>query len=120
MTTYRPTDRLCRPLPVRPLMSTRQLITCTILCLGAQFVVATEAVPYGHPDFYPSAERPAQLRGDETGQFPAATPVTEWDFRTKKNIIWAVRLPGWGYGRCAFDTISFCGRVGYVMVIRTA
>ncbi len=56
-----------------------------------------QPVPYGHADFYPSPSRPAQLRGDGTGHFPAATPVRKWDFRTGENIVWRCRLPGWGY-----------------------
>ncbi len=58
---------------------------------------AGEPMLYGHPDFYPSGDRPAQLRGDGSGEFPGATPVDSFDFRTKKNIVWACRLPGWGF-----------------------
>ena len=53
--------------------------------------------PYGHPDFYPTPERPAGLQGDGSGHFPGARPVTEWDFRTGKNIVWRTMLPNWGY-----------------------
>ncbi len=68
---------------------------CLLLAPASAF--AGEAVPYGHADFYPTAERPAELRGDGTGHFPAATPPRTWDFRTGENIVWECRLPGWGY-----------------------
>jgi outer membrane protein assembly factor BamB len=37
----------------------------------------------GAPEFKPSAERPVGWRGDWTGQFPGATPPTEWSRRVK-------------------------------------
>ena len=73
-----------------------RLISTLLAAICATSVVA-EDVPYGHPDFYPSADRRSQLRGDGTGQFPAATPTTTFDFRTGENIVWAAKLPGWGY-----------------------
>ena len=54
-----------------------------------------ETVPYGHPDFYPSVDQPAQLRGDGSGSFPGASPVGSFDFRTKENIIWAFAILGY-------------------------
>jgi len=45
---------------------------------------AEEPPPYGHKDFYPSAERPIGFRGDGNGSFPGATPVTEWWEHTPK------------------------------------
>jgi outer membrane protein assembly factor BamB len=39
---------------------------------------AAEPVPYGHKDFYPTPERPVGFRGDGSGAFPGATPVTQW------------------------------------------
>jgi len=50
-------------------------------------------VPMGHPDYYPSSERPMGWRGDRTGAFPGAAPVTEWDSKVGKNIAWKCRLP---------------------------
>jgi len=73
------------------------LIPVLIALVSVPAFSGASPVPYGHPDFYPSAERPAQLRGLGDGQFPAATPVTKWDFKTGKNIIWRCPLPGWGY-----------------------
>ncbi len=68
-----------------------------LLALVSAAAAGESPVPYGHADFYPTAERPAQLRGDGTGHFPAATPVRTWDFRTGENIVWRTMLPGWGY-----------------------
>lgn len=86
-------------------------------------LVAGEAIPLGHPDFYPSPDRSVGLRGDGNGYFPGATfpgefwegtPVQvdrsmgkdrdgkektakAWDFTdTKsKNIVWKTKLPSW-------------------------
>ena len=43
--------------------------------------------PLGSPDYRPTPERPFGWRGDGSGQFPAATPPTQWS--AKKNIRWA-------------------------------
>gem|GEM_PF-4769520 len=75
-------------------------LTTPVLLLtawAATAAAANEPVPYGHADFYPAPQRPAGLQGDGSGQFPGATPVTEWDFRTGRNIIWRAMLPNWGY-----------------------
>jgi len=45
-----------------------------IICPAA----SAESAPYGHPDFYPSPERPVGWRGDGSGRFPGATPPLEW------------------------------------------
>ncbi len=75
-------------------------ILTTGLCLLALLagpIVADDPLPLGHPDFYPSDDRPVRLRGDGSGHFPASTPVTAWDFRTGNNIVWSTKLPSWGY-----------------------
>ena len=51
-------------------------------------------VPLGHRDFYPSSERPVGLRGDGSGAWPGATPVTEWNASNGKNIAWKTAMPG--------------------------
>jgi outer membrane protein assembly factor BamB len=77
--------------------------------------------PYGHRDFYPSPERPIGFRADGTGNYPGATPVTEWwegavaedpsrvirtpdcgsvhgrkwADRNARNVVWKMKLPGW-------------------------
>ena len=76
--------------------SVRIALLVLAIWVSAGLLPASE-VPYGHPDFYPSPDKPAQLRGDGTGYFPGATPVDSFDFRTKENIVWACRLPGWGF-----------------------
>jgi len=49
-----------------------------VLLLAPAVLWAADHVPLGHRDFYPSPERPIGFRGDGTGAFPGATPVTEW------------------------------------------
>ena len=44
-------------------------------------------VPLGAPDFCPTMERPFGWRGDGSGRFPGATPVTEWS--DTKNVRWS-------------------------------
>lgn len=65
------------------------LLLCTILAAG-------EAVPYGHPDFYPTSERPLGWRGDGTGAWPGATGITTWSAETGAGIAWKAALPGAG------------------------
>lgn len=77
--------------------------------------------PLGHRDFYPSPAQPVGFRGDGSGCFPGATPVTHfwegtpvrraippakpgakpefyWDFADARptNIAWKTELPSWG------------------------
>jgi len=92
-------------------------VAATLLACGS--ATAADPVPVGHPDFYPSSERTIGWRGDRTGAFPGATPVTKWwegtpvegtitnwggsvlrgkqwilADRKSKNIAWKVRMPG--------------------------
>jgi RNA polymerase sigma factor (sigma-70 family) len=61
----------------------------------------SDAIPLGHPDFYPTPERPVGFRGDGSGGFPGAKGlVTEWDDRTGKNIIWKCEMPDFSQGGC--------------------
>ena len=65
------------------------------------FICATLAAAetqYGHKDFHPTPERPVGWRGDGTGRYPGATPVTSWDETTGSNVLWKLPLP-WGYGQ---------------------
>lgn len=52
-------------------------------------------VPLGHAGFRPSPQRPVGWRGDNTGRFPGATPVTSWDVRTGRNVLWKAPMPDW-------------------------
>ena len=45
------------------------------------------SVPLGSPDFRPTLARPFGWRGDGSGRFPAATPVTNWS--AAKNVRWS-------------------------------
>src|SRR5688572_28881829 len=48
----------------------------------------------GHPDFYPSHDRPVGWRGDGTGAWPGATVVKTWNAATGANIAWKTPMPG--------------------------
>ena len=56
-------------------------------------------VPLGSADFYPSSERPVGWRGDRTGAFPGATPVTNWSSKTGENIVWKCLMPAPSWGQ---------------------
>lgn len=101
-------------------MRRHQIAGIALVLYGiAACLVLAEDVPYGHPDFYPSPDRPVGWRGDGNGAFPGATPVTNfwdgrpvrkripdrkdksrkqevWDVADDKshNIVWKVRTPG--------------------------
>ena len=82
----------------------------------AQKASGQDHPPLGHPDFYPSPERPVGFRGDGNGAYPGATPVTEWTEgtprkvkmpggwqeywdladRKSKNIVWRTSIVGFG------------------------
>ena len=69
------TTRLRRTTPSRNL-------TLTLLAglFASGPITASEPLPYGHPDFVPTPERPIGIHGDGNGHFPGATLVSEfWD-----------------------------------------
>ena len=59
------------------------------LLLAAPALPADESAPapLGSPDYRPSPERPFGWRGDGSGRFPGATPVTEWSLT--RNVRWS-------------------------------
>jgi outer membrane protein assembly factor BamB len=59
----------------------------------------SSSVPLGHPDFYPSHERPIGWRGDGSGAWPGAKCVTSWDAETGQNIAWKAPMPGAGFAQ---------------------
>ncbi len=74
----------------------RQLIIFSmVMGLSGSFVAAD--VPLGHADFMPTPEHPVGFRGDGTGRFSGATPPTDWDDTTGKNILWKAPLPNISY-----------------------
>ncbi len=75
-------------------MTVPSIITCLLLCSAAVHG-ATEPA-YGHPDFYPSPQRPLGWRGDGSGSWPGARGVTSWNAETGENIVWRVAMPGAG------------------------
>lgn len=69
-------------------------LTCVCLYLiPVMLSAASDQVPLGHPDFRPSPERPIGWRGDGSGIYPGATPVTDWDGPSGRNIVWKVAMP---------------------------
>jgi len=101
-----------------------RLLFLALLSLAAT-LIATEQVPFAGEDFYPSPERPVGFRGDGSGYFPGARPVTEWwegtpvqreqeyrdhrgrtksakawffDDDQSRNIVWKSTLPAWANG----------------------
>lgn len=64
------------------------------LCFGLVGACIAGEVPAGHPDFYPTVERPLGWRADGTGSFSGATPVTAFDAASGKNIAWKTPMPG--------------------------
>lgn len=100
-------------------------LAITALILSALVALpAVEPAPYGGDDFYPSADRPVGFRGDGSGWFSGARPVTSWwegtprqerqQFKGKRgmeegdawvfadakrhNIVWKTQLPAWANG----------------------
>ncbi len=67
-----------------------------VLCAATMVHGQDKPLPLGHADFQPTPERPVGWRGDGTGCFPGATPVSEWDCETGKNVLWKVDVPYWG------------------------
>lgn len=57
---------------------------------------AEQPKPLGHPERRPSADSPFQYRGDGSGRFPGADPVSEWDEASGKNILWRTPLKTYG------------------------
>lgn len=56
------------------------------LMMNAWPAETSTALPYGSAKFQPTLARPFGWRGDGTGRFPGATPVTEWS--ATKNVHW--------------------------------
>jgi outer membrane protein assembly factor BamB len=63
------------------------VLTLAVALLGAG---ETAPVPLGSPEFRPTPEQPFGWRGDGTGRFPGATPVTEWS--PTKNVRWSAKV----------------------------
>jgi hypothetical protein len=66
-----------------------------VLCAVSAALAAD--VPLGHPDFSPTPTQPVGWRGDGSGRFPGATPVTDYD-PSGKNLLWRQEIPTWGHG----------------------
>jgi outer membrane protein assembly factor BamB len=68
---------------------------CLLFASIAAVATAVEPVPYGHADFLPTPERPANFRGDPCGGYPGATIPAAFSAQT--NCRWKVE-PGEGCG----------------------
>ena len=97
--------------------SNATVIVLLLICWMTHSAAAADDLPLGHPDFYPSPERPVGWRGDGNGAFPGATlvdrfgdgPFNTQDVKDGKkkvtriwagnegpiNIAWKHELPGW-------------------------
>jgi hypothetical protein len=65
----------------------KSLFSLSALVVTPMFLGAAE-MPLGDADFAPSPAHPVGYRGDGSGRFIGATPVTEFDYATGKNIVW--------------------------------
>jgi outer membrane protein assembly factor BamB len=74
----------------------RALYSCLALLGFVLAVLAADGLPLGHPDYYPSPERPLGWRGDGTGAWPGAAGVITWNPETGQNVAWKAALPGAG------------------------
>ena len=63
--------------------------------LSAIASAKAEPLPYGHPDFVPTSERPIGFRGNGSGHFPGATPPSSFSEKDGKNVRWSIKLPSW-------------------------
>ena len=75
----------------------RALLSLVTSCLLLSAAMAGEtgpsSIPLGHPDFYPSPDRPLGWRGDGTGAWPGAT-LTLSTKAGAKNLVWRAPMPG--------------------------
>ena len=69
----------------------RLLTVGAFALFGLDFCRAAEAL-LGSADYRPTPERPFGFRGDGTGRFPGATPVTEWSEKEGRNIRWSAAV----------------------------
>jgi outer membrane protein assembly factor BamB len=76
----------------------RVMVLLAAVCSCAASAPGVEP-PYGHPDFYPSPERPVGWRGDGTGAWPGAMPVTNWNVDTGHNVVWRSPMPAPGFAQ---------------------
>src|SRR6188768_1479102 len=85
----------------------RPLLAAILFAAASGSVWAEDPIPLGAPAFRPSVERSFGWRGDGSGRFPGATPVTEWS--ETKNVRWST-VVGSSYSspvvteRCVFVT----------------
>ena len=67
--------------------------------VGSDACAGEPSPPLGHPDFYPSHERPIGWRGDWTGAWPGANCVDTWNAETGENIVWTLNTPEAGFSQ---------------------
>ena len=69
------------------------------ICAIGMCLAAEAQPPLGHPDFYPSSDRPIGWRGDRSGAWPGAGCVTSWNAESGENIVWKSPMPGAGFSQ---------------------
>ena len=71
-------------------------LICTLICCClAQSLSASEAqsYPYGHAEFYPSADKPLGFLADGRAHYPAANPPVDFNSETGQAIAWQTPVP---------------------------
>jgi outer membrane protein assembly factor BamB len=67
---------------------------CVAAPAGGTLTGGAKAVKPAEPaELKATPDTPLGWRGDGTGRFPAARPVTEWG--PGKNVVWRAAMPGW-------------------------
>ena len=56
------------------------------VCIALEGAEPAKTAPLGSPEFRPSPGRPIGWRGDWTGRYPDATPVTTWSYAPKSPV----------------------------------
>ena len=67
--------------------------SCLLLSAAMAGETGPSSIPLGHPDFYPSPDRPLGWRGDGTGAWPGAT-LTLSTKAGANNVVWRAPMPG--------------------------
>ena len=91
------------------------IATLTFIVIGA-LATGAFAAPLGAADFRPTPERPFGWRGDGTGSFPGAAPVTDWS--ETRNIKWSATV-GTGFASPVFagDLVIVFSEPGTVVAL---
>jgi len=78
------------------IMDAKSKAVLSVLAILFVGYVQAEDLPLGHANFHPSINHPIGWRGDNSGIYPGATPVTSFDIEKGKNVRWKLRMPETG------------------------